>query len=415
MVRPNANILISGASVAGPVLAYWLQRFGFRPTVVERAPSPRKTGGHAVDLFGPAVDVVERMGLGQAVRDLQTGTETIEMTSGTRRRPITIPVGDLADAIADQHVEIMRDDLTELFHDATGDVEYLFDDSIDELHEDADGIDVRFESGSNRRFDLVIGADGLHSQVRRLVFGPEEGQTEFIGAYLAVFSLPDVFGLGSEIRLYNGRGRIVVFYRVRGTDELRAVFVFTKEDQLDYHYRDIERQRALLREEFADIGWYVPQLLSHLDDAEPFYFDSVTQVTAEQWTRGRVALVGDAGYGPGPAVGGGTSLAILGAYYLAGELHTAGDHQQAFARYEKLIAPQVTSAQAYGRNAVKELTPATPVHAWARVQAARMITHLPEFMVRRLVRNDGSGPIQDIGSLPDYDQDQTSTAATTRQ
>lgn len=415
MVRPHANILISGASVAGPVLAYWLQRYGFRPTVVERAPSPRKTGGHAVDLFGPAVEVVERMGLGPAVRDLETGTETIEMTSGNRRRPITIPVGDLAAAIADQHIEIMRDDLTELFHDATGDVEYLFDDSIDELHEDADGIDVRFESGSSRRFDLVIGADGLHSQVRSLAFGPEESQTEFIGAYLAVFSLPDVFGLGSEMRLYNGNGKVVAFYRARRADELRAVFVFSKDDQLDYHYRDIARQRALLREEFADVGWYVPELLSYLDEAEPFYFDSVTQVTAEQWSRGRVALVGDAGYGPGPAVGGGTSLAVLGAYYLAGELHTAADHREAFARYEKVIAPQVTGAQSYGRNAVKKLTPATPLHAWASTQAARMITHLPRFVVERLVRNDGSGPIQDTGPLPDYDQDQISTAATTRQ
>ena len=190
------RVLISGASVAGPVLAYWLSRYGFTVTVVERAPVLRKAGGHAVDLFKPAMDIAEKMCVVKRIGAKKTGTDVIEVYREGRDRPYEIEIGRLMTAVSDRHVEIMRDDLAEILYEAGRDsVEYLFGDSITAITEDAGGVDIAFEQGPHRRFDLVIGADGLHSNVRGLVFGPESRFTTWIGAYLAVASVPDYLDL----------------------------------------------------------------------------------------------------------------------------------------------------------------------------------------------------------------------------
>lgn len=410
----NRDILISGASVGGPVLAYWLKRYGFRPTVVELAPSPRKTGGHAVDLFGPAVDIADRMGILNEVMRLRTGNERIAMSYGDGTKTINVDVGKLAGFISDKHVEIMRDDLTELFFDATEDVEYIFDDSIQKLDQTDDGVNVTFSSGASRRFDLVIGADGLHSNVRRLAFGPEADYTRFIGAYLAVYSLPNTAATDGAVNMYMAPGRLAAFYPVRDSDEMRAIFTFCTETELDYHYRDTERQRRLVRENFSDVGWHVPQLLAGLDHAHPFYFDSITQVHMDSWTSGRVTLVGDAGYSPGPAVGGGTSLAMLGAYQLSGHLAAAGgDYRRGFAAYEDAIRPQVHNARKYGRAGVAKLAPNAPGKVWATVQAARLFRFVPKTLLRRMAQQRPStGPILNR-PLPRFTGTVTSLAADT--
>lgn len=393
----NQDILISGAGVAGPVLAYWLEFYGFRPTIVERASSPRRTGGHAVDLFGPAVEIAERMGLSDQLAQRRTGNRRIEMSWGNGTRTVDMDVDRVAALTSDRNVEIMRDDLTELLFDATPGAEYRFSDSIAALTEHDENVEVTFDSGERRRFDLVIGADGLHSAVRRLAFGPESDYARFIGAHLAVYSLPDLGGPRGTVRMYMGPGRLVAFYPVRGSDEMRAVFVACTEQELDYHYRDVARQRQLVRESFFDLPWHVPHLLAELDDADPFYFDSITQVEMPSWSRGRVALVGDAAYSPGPAVGGGTSLAMLGAYQLAGQLATAhGDFREGFARYEQALAPQVENARGFGRAAVAKLAPNSPGRIWANIQVARLLSVVPGPLLRRLARNrPQKGPILD--------------------
>jgi len=397
----NQNILISGASVAGPVLAHWLHRYGFHPTIVERAPSPRKTGGHAVDLLGPAVDVADHMGLLPEVERLRTRTEHIELATGSGNRAIGIDVAALAGLLSDKHIEIMRDDLSELLFESTSDTKYLFSDSIAELTQDDAGVDVVFESGLRRRFDLVIGADGLHSNVRGLAFGPESRYTHFTGAYLAVYTLPNFLNLTDTAHVYNTAGRVAAFYRAPAQDELRAIFLFRTGELLDYHHRDIGRQKSLLREHFADLGWHVPQLLSYLDAAESFYFDSITQIEMDGWSSGRVTLVGDAGYSPGPAVGGGTSLAMVGAYLLAGELKAAGgDHTAGFAAYEAAVRPQVLNARAFGRKASTTLVPRSVAHAWLTAQLSRLVNVAPSALVRRLTATR-SGPILNTG-LPTY-------------
>jgi 2-polyprenyl-6-methoxyphenol hydroxylase-like FAD-dependent oxidoreductase len=390
------GVLISGAGVAGPALAYWLTRYGFEVTVVERAPALRKAGGHAVDLFRPAMDVVERMGVLPQVQERATGTERLVLrTPG--KRPVELDVGRLFETISDRHVEIMRDDLAEVFFDATrDDVEYVFDDSVTSVSDD--GV-VTFERGETRRFDLVVGADGVHSTVRRLVFGdvPER----FVGAYLAVLSLPDHLGLADTSIAYADVDRIAAIYRAERLPDARAVFLFRSEP-LDYHHRDVPRQKELLRRAYAGMGGDVPRWLERLDGT--FYFDSITQLLMDTWSRGRVTLVGDAGFCPGPAIGGSTSLAVVGAYVLAGELAAAGgDPAVAFPAYEAEIADYVRRSRAFAVGAAKRLIPGSRRQVWATRQATRLFGHLPLPLGRALARLNTNGVrLHDSVVLKDY-------------
>ncbi|MCC8250143.1 FAD-dependent monooxygenase [Saccharothrix luteola] len=391
------GVLISGASVAGPVLAYWLTRHGFEVTVVERAPGLRKAGGHAVDLFRPAMDVVERMGVLPRVVERVTGTDRMVVHS-PGKRSVGLDLGRLFDAVSDRHVEIMRDDLAEVFFDATrADVEYVFGDSITSVS--ADGV-VTFEHGATRRFDLVVGADGLHSNVRRLVFGdvPEL----FIGAYLAVLSLPDHLGLQNCTVAHADVDRMAAIYTAEHLPDARAVFLFRSGRPLEYHHRDVARQKELLRQAYADMGGEVQRWLAHLDGT--FYFDSITQLRMDTWSRGLVTLVGDAGFCPGPAVGGSTSLAVVGAYVLAGELAAAGgDPAVAFPAYEAEIGDYVRRSRAFAVGAAKRLIPGSKRELWVMRQAIRAFGHLPPPLGRALARMNGNGVrLHDSVVLKDY-------------
>ncbi|GAA3071981.1 FAD-dependent monooxygenase [Streptosporangium carneum] len=412
------RILISGASVAGPVLAYWLTRHGFAVTVVERAPALRKAGGHAVDLFRPAMDIVDRMGLIEAVQAKRTGTEWISFRQEGGDRPHTLEVGRLMRVVSDRHAEIMRDDLGEIFHEATRhDVEYLFGDSIASMTEDPGGVDVTFERGPARRFDLVIGADGLHSNVRRLTFGPESRFATWIGAYLAVMSIPNYLGLRDRMDGVTGVDRMVGVYGGAHMDDARAIFMFRPAAQLDYHHRDVDRQKELLRRQFAGLGWEVPRLLGEeLDNASTFYFDSITQLRMDTWSRGRVSLVGDAGYCPGPAVGGSTSLAVVGAYVLAGELARArGDHTRAFPAYEREIGDYVRRSRAFAVAAAKRLIPASGLGLWGLIQGVRLINHTPTPIARALTAFGARGlRLHDEIVLKDYSEPPRAMPAGTR-
>ncbi|MEV6714456.1 FAD-dependent monooxygenase [Lentzea sp. NPDC051208] len=391
------RILVSGASIAGPVLAYWLTRHGHEVTVVERSPVLRKTGGHAVDLFKPAMDISERMGVLPRIEALATGTTRLTYLREGTRKPISADVTKLFAAASDRHVEIMRDDLSEIYYDATrADVEYVFGDSIASI-----GDEVGFEVGAPRRFDLVIGADGLHSNVRRLVFG-EVGKT-FVGAYLAVLSVPRDLGVPGEMTGHIGPGRTAAVYGARHLDDARAVFLF-RSPELSYHHRDTARQKELLREAFAGMHREVDSWLEHLDGDGAFYFDSITQLRGDTWSRGRVALVGDAAYCPGPAIGGSTSLAVLGAYVLAGELSTGADHQAAFARYEDEMRDIVHGSRAFALGTAKTLIPSTRLGVSALVRGAHLLTSLPSWLVRPLAKLNSKGVrMHDSMRVKDYE------------
>jgi 2-polyprenyl-6-methoxyphenol hydroxylase-like FAD-dependent oxidoreductase len=398
------KILISGASVAGPVLAYWMHRYGFEPTIVERTPALRHgLGGHAVDLFGPGAEVARRMGRWDAIEAARTRIEsmTIERFG---KRPVHIDLSRLYAGISGSHVEILRGELTKILYDATRDgTDYIFGDSIATLHDDGAGVDVTFESGDERRFDLVIGADGMHSAVRRLAFGPEESMRRPLGGYLAVYSMPPVFGLGDRMLGHLSVDKLCGAYGVHQTGQERATFLFRTAQELRYDYRDKDEQKALLVKEFGDYGWRVPQLLQHLDAADDFYFDSISQITLDSWQRGRIALVGDAGFCPAPAVGGGTTLAVVTAYILAGELAAArSDPSSGLRNYEKAVRRLVDLSRAIGPRVMRSIIPGSPSAVRLMPVAAALVPKLPIPVQRFIWSQNAAGKALTSVPLPDY-------------
>jgi 2-polyprenyl-6-methoxyphenol hydroxylase-like FAD-dependent oxidoreductase len=395
------RILISGASIAGPVLAYWLTRCDFDVTVVERAPTLRKTGGHAVDLFRPSMEISAKMGVLPRIEALATGTDTLTLYR-KGRRPARIDLTKIIGAASDQHVEIMRDDLSEVYYEAgRQDVEYLFDDSITAISPDGE---VTFEHAAPRRFDIVVGADGLHSNVRRLIFGDEAGLSRFIGGYLAVVSAPKAISVDGEMVVHFGAGRLAGIYSAEHLDDARVLFMFRSKDELQYHHRDVLRQKELLRDVFTGMDPEVDRWLEEIDRTPSFYFDSITQLQLDTWSSGRVTLVGDAGYCPGPAVGGSTSLAVVGAYVLAGELARArGDYAAAFAAYEREMRQPVLRSRAFARGAAKSLVPGSRAAVWAMTQAVQLVSLLPASLTRAVAKLNTKGVrMHDSMRVPDY-------------
>jgi 2-polyprenyl-6-methoxyphenol hydroxylase-like FAD-dependent oxidoreductase len=351
----NTDVLISGASVAGPALAYWLGRYGFNPTVVEVAPRLRG-GGYAVDFRGPAhLTVLERMGVLEELRRLQTGGSPMRFVDETGRQLLHLPA-----SFAGGDVEILRADLSRLLYEHSRDTtEYRFGDSIAAMSQTPGGVQVTFEGGAERTFDLVIGADGLHSNVRRLAFGPESQSVSYLGYYLAGWDLPNYLNLGRESLLYNLPGKLAsVGGHHRDPTRASTPFVFAS-PPLDYDRHDLEQQKKLLADGFTGVGWEVPTLLDALWEAPELYFDSISRVDLQPWSAGRVTLVGDAANGA--TLGGmGTGTAVVAAYVLAGELATAGgDHRTAFARYEQAVRGYAQGTQKGGDRAGRFLAPRT--------------------------------------------------------
>ena len=329
---PNETVLISGAGIAGPALAFWLARSGYAVTVVEKVPVLR-LGGQAVDFKGEVHrQVLERMGILDEVHRRQTGKTDLRIVDERDKHLATMP-GEFIGG----DVEILRGDLTEILYERTADsCEYLFGDSVTALTDTESGAEVTFEKSRGRRFDLVFGADGIHSAVRRLRFGQEENFVQFLGYYYAVVGATAAVTAASADReratgwMYNEPGRMAVV----GGPKAPELFVFAS-DPIDYDRGDITEQKRLLAAAYSGASWRVPGLLAHLDDAPDFYLDSIARVETDTYTAGRVALLGDAAYGN--TLGGfGTGLALVGAYVLAGELAAAGgDHRVAFERYNE--------------------------------------------------------------------------------
>ncbi|OBG60819.1 FAD-binding protein [Mycobacterium sp. E3339] len=330
------DVLISGASVAGATAAYWLGRHGYSVTVVERHAGPRP-GGQAIDVRGPALGVLERMGLLAAAQKRKTqirGASVVDRDGNELSRDTeSTPTGGLID---NPDIELLRDDLVELLYGASQwTAEYIFDDTITELDDDGEAVNVTFERAPARSFGLVIGADGLHSNVRRLVFGPEEQFIERLGTHAAIFTVPNFLDLDHWQTWHYGDATMAGIYSARNNTEARAMLGFMDAD-LRIDYRDTAAQFAELERRMADDGWVRPQLLEYMRSAPDFYFDEMSQIKMDRWSKGRVALVGDAGYCCSPLSGQGTSVALLGAYILAGELAAAGDdYELGFANYHK--------------------------------------------------------------------------------
>jgi 2-polyprenyl-6-methoxyphenol hydroxylase-like FAD-dependent oxidoreductase len=374
------NVLISGASVAGPALAYWLNRHGMRTTVVEKAAAVRP-GGLAVDFRGSAMDVLERMGILDELRGHATGSgdATIVAEDGT-------PIATMPGEIFAGELEVLKTDLTRILYELTrAGTEYVFGDSITALTQVGDGVRVEFERGAPRTFDLVIGADGLHSRVRALAFGPEERFAHDLGYWFASFSLDNYLGLDRRGLSHVADRRGATVFASNDNAEARALFMFPAPAAAPPR-GDVEAQRRAIAEAYAGVGWEVPRLLAAMTAAPDLYFDTLTQIRMDRWSTGRVALVGDAGQCASPMSGRGTSQALVGAYVLAGELATARDHAAAFAAYERILRDYVEANQELGRHAAASLA----------------IPPTQEMIDAMTAAPPEGGPANDDVALPDY-------------
>lgn len=349
----GTRVLISGASVAGPTLAFWLARRGAAVTVVEQAAELRR-GGHGVDFRGAQMDLLDRMGITADVRRWETGMGSQTIVDAAGR-----PLVELPSSFFSGEVEIGRGDLARILHERTrDDVEYVFGESVVGLTDTGDAVEVDFRGSPRRRFDLVVGADGMHSGIRALAFGPESGFTTFRGYYSAGFDAPDHLGLDHRGLVYNEPGRAVMVAGGRDPDVVGVGLVFAA-PRLDYDRRDQQQVRDLIAAHYAGAGWETPRFIEEMRRAPELYFDPLCQIQLDRWSTGRIALVGDAAWCAGPG-GSGTGLAMMGAFVLAAELAAAGgDHTAAFARYQDVLGRAAATGQRQAKGAGAFLAPPT--------------------------------------------------------
>ncbi|MDX8054170.1 FAD-dependent monooxygenase [Lentzea sp. BCCO 10_0798] len=381
-----SSVLISGASIAGPALAFWLRRRGFDVTVVEKSHTLRG-GGYPIDIRGTALGVVERMGLLPRLREAHVDTRRITFldargTQVASVRPESLTGGDGSD------LEVRRGDLAEILHDVVrDDVEFLFDNTIVAMNEHSGGVDVTFRSGLARTYDHVIGADGLHSAVRELTFGPEERFHRYLGYCFAGFTLPNHLGLTQEALMWNEPGRAAALYAVGANETLHGFLSFARAEAPFGAFRDPQAQRDLVAEVFAGDGWEVPGLVKAMHEADDLFFDTVSQIRMPRWSSGRVALAGDAAHAPSFLTGQGSSLALVGAYVLAGNMND-------FEAYERTIRPFVEANQNLVDVGNAELFPGTAEALAARNAALRSRETMPAEAAR---------PEHSALTLPDFE------------
>lgn len=363
------NILVSGAGIAGLAVARELGARGHDVTVVERQRRLR-LAGTPIDIRGDAVETTRKMGLLARIREQRLRmTESTQFVDGDGEPVARVPVAQISDS--DDDVEILREDLVLILADALPDTASIrFEDSVQELTESGDGVDVRFVSGRTGRYDLVLGADGQHSVVRDLVFGPEEEHLRHLGVYIALAALPEETRPEGTNSIHNVPGRLAGTFWYK--DRAVAVFQFRSEP-LVYDRHDLEAQKRILIDAFAGHrSWRIPELLDAARTDPDFFFDSASQIHLPSWHRGRVVLLGDAGYSPAFLSGRGTSLAITGARILAEELDRCGaDHTAAFERYETRQRPYVTFAQNSVHGGRERMLPTSWSAITARNEALR--------------------------------------------
>ena len=394
----NHNILIVGAGIAGPVLGYFLQRFGFQPVVVERAPQLR-TSGQNVDLRDASREVARRMGVESTIRDKGTREDGLLFVDSKGRTRAAFGVTGFGGQGFVSEIEILRGELVNVLYDRSrSGTEYIFGDHPSSIEDRGDYVKVTFASGNVRKFDVVIGADGIRSKTRQLVFGGTS-PINYLDMYTAYFTIPYSDSDGSWARWYNAPGGRAVVLRPDNQGTTRA-YLSIRSTQRGYEELDPEVQKDLLRKLFADAGFETSRVLSGLKNTDDFYFEAIGQVKMERWSQGRVTLVGDAGYCPSPIGGLGTTLALVGAYILAGELARHADHTQSFKQYEVMMRPYVAYAQKIPSGALRFASPQTQIGIALRNAVLSIAAKVAN---TRLLAKVTASKMVDKITLPDYD------------
>ncbi len=335
-----------GAGIAGPTVCYWLKRFGFSPVLIEKSTDIRK-GGQALDIRGVVINLVKKMGLYEQICGMRTRV-TLGRYVDTAGNTLHEERGERVGFRQDGEVEIIRGDLIEILMDAIQGIPCLFNQLISRIEQNDDGVNVHFKDGRNEYYDLVIGADGIHSATRRMVFDKDEYKFVNLGSYLSIFSIPNYLKLKHTEMLCEANQKMATITSDHNPKMATAAFMFRSQYILN-NIRDENEQKQFLRDTFQNFRWEAPKMLELMSNSDDFYFDSIAQIKMKSWTKGRVALLGDAGYCASPLSGQGNNLALVGAYILAGELKKAGgDYAQAFNRYNELLHPFVEANQKFG-------------------------------------------------------------------
>lgn len=358
MTTPESKtVLISGASIAGPTLAFWLAKYGFTVTVVERAPGLR-LGGQNIDVNGPAKHIARKMGIEEAIRAANTGELGLQLIGQDNQVAAAFPKEGAISGT--QELEIIRGDLVSILYERTKqNVTYWFGDSITALEQQPHQVRVSFASGKTDTFQFVIAADGIRSRTRRLMFG-QEPIFEYLGLYTAYLTIPRQLTDNDWWRWYTAVDRRIVMLRPDNQGTMRASVAFLAAEQA-YDNLSSAEQKQLLKDTLAGAGWETERIVNTLDEVSDVYFDKVGQIKAPRWFDGRVGMIGDAAYCPTPLTGKGTTLAMVGAYLLAGELAASHqNYQAAFVAYEKRMRPYVEKVQ--------KLPPGVPWLIYPRTQ-----------------------------------------------
>ena len=392
------KVLISGASIAGPTLAFWLARFGFGVTIVERADSLR-LGGQNIDISGAAQKIAQWMGIEDEIKAANTGEVGVRFVNGNNITQAELPKGE--SDLGTRELEILRGDLVEILYRHTkDDVEYLFGNQVTAVQEEKEGVAVTFQNGDIRRFDILVCADGIRSKTRALLFG-NEPVIRFLNLYVSYFTIPKAPTDTNWARWYNATGARVITMRPDNVGTTRASFSFMSKPK-GYERLPAAEQKKVLKDKFANAGWETPRLLAALDENPDIYFDGISQVMAPRWWKGHCAMTGDAAYCPSPISGKGASLAMIGAYILAGELARQPNHEQAFTAYETLLRPYVKQVQKLPPGAPRLAHPKTKVgialfNAVIRIISSRLVKKLSSLFSAK-----GKSPTDDTIVLPDY-------------
>lgn len=361
------NILISGASFAGITTAYWMNKLGYKVTVVELG-SELKKGGSPVDIKDSTVDIVKRIGLFEQIKANRLGVEKWEFKNAEDVTGYSMLLKKPDEEMPDDEFEIERNTLLNMLFDAVkNDVEFIFNNSIIALNETKDIISVDFKDGSQKEYDLVFGCDGIHSAVRRLWFGDESEFSFFLGQYFSIAITNKLLIEENTLQLYAEPNKGFMLNAYNGKTDI--VFTFRPEKEIAYDFRDQEQTKKIVYDQMQDMSWRASELKEELLNSDNFYFDKFCQIKMPSWTKGRVALVGDAGYCASPAAGMGGSLAIIGATDLADafEKHN-GNFELAFAEYNKDLRPFIEEVQAAAVEMLDKLLPLTEEETQLRYQ-----------------------------------------------
>lgn len=400
-VSSQLRVLVAGGGIGGNAVALQLLRSGITATVVERAAAPRP-GGQAVDLRGPSREVAERMGMMPGIRGYQLDERGMRYVDDEGREILRMSAELFEGKGGVAEIEITRGDLSQVLLDllaAEGGVDYRYGEWITALRQDDAGVDVTFASGAVERFDVVIGADGLHSATRRMVFGPEEQFSTYLGGYMSFFTLPRPEDLEPHwFTMHSLLGATGVGMRPDADTATCKALVVIRAAANPALRRDVAAQQRFIRDRLAGGGWESARIAAAMSEAPDFYFDELARIDMPSWSRGRVVLLGDAGYCGSPLTGQGTAMALVGAYVLAGELAARADNPGAgLARYEEVLRPFVTTAQQLPPGGLRAMTPRSRLGIRAGYTLSRLMMSkaMRPVMMRMLSKTESY-------DLPDY-------------